>query len=91
MLNEKSLRVLIVEYELLMCEVYKSIFNQISKKDPQLHFELDICKDFESAHLKIQSLQTNKNFYDLAILDILLKDNKINPLCIVDNLGILHS
>lgn len=55
----------------------------------QLHFELNFCKDFESAFLKIQNLQTNKIFYDLSILDLRLKDNKINPLFNDENLGVL--
>ncbi len=73
----KIKRILIVEDEKLLCEFYNIIFSQIAEERLDFKFNISIHKTFDSAYLKINN-EIKKQIFDLALLDIRLKDRLNN-------------
>ncbi len=79
-------KVLIVDDHPIICDSYKDAFIEVNKEFEELHIQVEVALDCESAREKIRNSWVEKG-YDLVFLDIRLPASKDRKLVSGEDLG----
>ena len=83
---EGKYKVLIVDDHPIICNSYKEAFEEVSATHENLHIQVDVALDCDSAREKINNRWVEKG-YDLVLLDIRLPASRDRKLVSGEDLG----
>ncbi len=79
-------KVLIIDDHPIICDSYKDAFEEVNAQYADLHIQVEIALDCDSAREKINNSWVNRN-YDMILLDIRLPASKDRKLVSGEDLG----
>lgn len=88
-MEHKKYSVLLIDDHPIILEVYKNIFDFLSKQDETLSFMIDVAHNCDAAHKKIKEFSSNNKNLDIVFLDIKLPPSTNGKILSGEDLGLI--